>query len=91
MFIADDNQNFDFFSFSQKWSVTSHILLAEKNKHRATSSDQRWMIHGIRPIRIGTISPAFCSKGKSFDVQQLVPFLNELNEHWVNVESGKFI
>ncbi|XP_037042269.1 ribonuclease Oy isoform X1 [Bradysia coprophila] len=90
VFTADNNQDYDFLSFSQQWPVTRCIFLAEKTKQNicAASSwfdEQRWTIHGIWPTRIGTISPAFCSKVKKFDVQQLEPFFDELSEHWVDI------
>lgn len=67
--------------------------MAEINKGHvcAASSfdEQRWTIHGIWPTRIGTKSPAFCNKSKSFDIHQLEPFIHELNENWLNVGNGE--
>lgn len=95
VFVADKNLDFDFFIFSQQWPVTRCIFLAEKSKGHIcgtlTFDEQRWTIHGIWPTRVGTKSPAFCDKGKSFDVQRLKPFVNELNEYWVDVGNGGFM
>lgn len=92
VFIADKNHAFDFFIFSQQWPVTRCILMAETNKgHMCASSfdEQRWTIHGIWPTRIGTKSPAFCHKSKSFDIHNVEPFINELSKNWLNVANGE--
>lgn len=47
-----------------------------------------WVIHGIWPTRFGTMGPFFCNKTCHFDVHQLDPFINQLEQFWLNIEKG---
>lgn len=47
-----------------------------------------WTIHGIWPTRFGSIGPAFCNKSAVFDVDTLKPFMEQLQQFWLNIEKG---
>ena len=52
------------------------------------SQKEIWTIHGVWPTRFGSIGPAFCNKSATFDLDELKPFEEQLDQFWINIEKG---
>lgn len=93
LFIDDENHEFDVLIFTQRWPITGCMEWMDKNKHNECvlpSQKEIWIIHGVWPTRFGSIGPAFCNHDASFNITELEPFENELDQFWINIEKGKF-
>lgn len=91
-FIADGNHEFDLLIFTQQWPVTTCLEWMESSKSHSCklpSPKEIWTIHGVWPTRFGTIGPAFCNKSAKFDLDELKPFMDQLEQFWINVEKGQ--
>ncbi|KAG5866222.1 hypothetical protein JTB14_033438 [Gonioctena quinquepunctata] len=83
--------DWDYLMFSQRWPITSCSQWEESKPDNTCSlpSDRsQWTIHGIWPTKIGQEGPFFCPSAIHFDPGQLDPFMNDLKEHWTNVEAN---
>lgn len=88
--IASGNNSWDLLIFTQQWPITSCFDWEKKNKsHKCLlpSSVEFWTIHGIWPTRKGEIGPNFCNKTAQFDVDELQPIKNDLEQFWPNIHT----
>lgn len=83
--------DWDYLMFSQRWPITScaEWQAAKPDNTCSMPSDKdQWNIHGIWPTKIGTEGPLFCPSAIHFDPDQLDPLLDDLKEHWTNIEGN---
>lgn len=64
---------------------------SKSHKCLLPSPKEIWTIHGVWPTRFGSIGPAFCNKSATFDIDQLEPFMDQLEQFWINIEEGKIV
>lgn len=91
-FVEEHSHEFDVLIFTQRWPITSCLEWMEEKKNNVCllpSQKGIWTIHGIWPTRFGSIGPAFCNKSAIFDVDTLKPFMEQLQQFWLNIEKGK--
>lgn len=83
--------DWDYLMFSQRWPITACNQWEDANKSNTCNiptDKSNWIVHGIWPTKIGTEGPLFCPSAVHFDPDQLTPIMDELNEHWTNVEAN---
>lgn len=90
-FVAGPEHEFDLLIFTQQWPVTTCLEWMEWNKnHKCAlpSPKEIWTIHGVWPTKYGTIGPAFCDPNAAFNLDELKPLQEQLEQFWMNIEKG---
>lgn len=63
----------------------------ENNECILPSPREIWTIHGIWPSKLNAkIGPFFCNKTAKFHIDELKPFMDQLQQFWMNIEKGFF-
>ncbi|XP_047019565.1 ribonuclease Oy-like [Helicoverpa zea] len=81
--------DWDFLMFTQQWPSSMCKVWTHKKPHHHCVFPKKpdsWTIHGIWPTKKGTKGPFNCNNTWLFDVEQIRPIENELEEAWTNIE-----
>lgn len=90
--ILEEDPHFDLLIFTQRWPITACYEWREKSSSNVCglpSPRNIWTIHGIWPTKLNTIGPSFCNKTAVFNVTELAPIEQQLEQFWTNVEKNK--
>lgn len=90
--VLEEEPEFDLLIFTQRWPITACYEWREKSASNICglpSPKNIWTIHGIWPTKINTIGPSFCNKTALFNVTELNPIEQQLEQFWINVEKNK--
>ncbi|XP_044744988.1 ribonuclease Oy-like [Coccinella septempunctata] len=85
------NSDFDYLLYSQRWPITDCLEWRDKNEtNECNMPKQRnsFLVHGLWPTKNGTSGPNYCKSNITFDIRELDPLIDDLNEHWTNIENG---
>ncbi|KAF7287298.1 ribonuclease X25 isoform X2 [Rhynchophorus ferrugineus] len=83
--------DWDYIVFSQRWPLSTCAEWEETkpgNVCNLPTNRLTWTVHGIWPTKSGTRGPISCNSAIHFDPNQLTPMLDDLKEHWTNVEAN---
>ncbi|KAK9880053.1 hypothetical protein WA026_008563 [Henosepilachna vigintioctopunctata] len=81
--------DWDYLMYSQRWPISACVAWEEKSKSNVCSlpkDPNTWLVHGLWPTKTGTNGPNKCNSAIHFDPDQLEPLLDDLNNHWTNIE-----
>lgn len=83
--------DWDYLIFSQRWPLTTCTEWEQAKKDNTCNlpkDKSLWTIHGVWPTKIGHEGPLFCPSAIHFNPDELTPILDDLKDHWVNVEGN---
>lgn len=77
--------------FTQQWPATVCYTWKEKshsNECTLPSPKEIWTIHGVWPTKLHTKGPWNCNDTLEFNVKQIDPIIDQLEQFWLNIEKG---